>query len=564
MLSSRDKIPKPLILLIFLASIIVTMGALLLFPAQRYKVIESTYYDLDLITSLKSEELRKWRMEHIRDAYIIRQSARLNNLIRDYIHKDDIDKKNEICERLNLFVENYDYHSVIVIDTTGFIRIVFPYTAFAGTTKKVNVRAFNLKDVDFSDLHYSEDMPGIHMDVTVPVTADNDSPATALIIFRIDPEITLFPTINTGQTRGKSSETVLVRLHGDSVTYLNTTLEHPPRHRKFKRSLNKQNLITGLKVIGDEGRYEGLDYRDVTVLSFIRRIPGSPWFIVSKIDREEALSALHDQTIMISIIVFLSLTSLITTGFYLWRSQNLKFYRELSKTKDKFVSIMTHDLTNPFVSIVGFCEIMIEDMRKKNYLNAEKYAGIIRDSSLTAVELLKNLAQWSKIQTNRIRMNPSRINLTAHIDQAIELMRAFADKKSVTIIRDAPPELRIDADKEMISTVLRNLVANAIKYSFPGGTITIRASVSLNEARVEVQDSGIGINKETLRKILGSDEIITMPGTMSETGSGFGLRLCREFISRHGGRIWAESEEGKGSVFIFTIPHFAGNFRLRS
>lgn len=552
--TSRDKIPKPLILLIFLAFLLVALGAILLFPAQKHKVIENTYYNLDLITSLKSEELRKWRMEHIRDAYIIRQSARLNTLIRDFIRKEDINKKNEICERLNLFVENYDYHSVLIADTSGLIRIRYPYTESTGSIKKVDADAFNLKDVDFSDLHYSEDMSGIHMDVSIPVNDGNDSPAVAVIILRIDPEITLFPTINIGQTRGKSSETVLVRLDGDSLTYLNKTLTHPPRHKNYKKTLSKQSLITGLEAVGNEGRYEGLDYRNITVLSFMRRIPGSPWFIVSKIDREEALSVLHQQTIMIAIIVFLTLTSLIITGFYLWRSQNSKFYRELSDTKDKFVSIMTHDLTNPFVSIVGFCEIMIEDLKKKNYLKAEKYAGIILNSSLSAVELLKNLAEWSKIQTNRIRVNPARMNLSAQIDQAVEVMRAFADKKSVTIIRDTPPEFWIDADKEMISTVLRNLLANAIKYSFPGGAVMITALKNLNEATVEVKDSGIGIDKDTLRRIFRSDEIVTMPGTMSETGSGFGLRLCKEFIARHGGRIWAESKVGKGSIFVFTIP----------
>ncbi|HLN56617.1 MAG TPA: ATP-binding protein [Bacteroidales bacterium] len=551
--TARDKIPKPLVLLILLASILVVTGAVLLYPVQRYKVLERTYYDLDLITSLKSEELRKWRMEHIRDAYIIRQSVMLNALVRDFIRKEDAKKKTEICDRLNLFVENYDYHSVVVIDTTGLIRILFPDTPDTRITNNLDVNAFNLKDVDFSDLHYSQDMKGIHMDVSIPVT-DGNSKVTGLIVLRIDPEITLFPTINTGQTRGKSSETILIRLEGNSLTYLNRTLPHPLKHRKYKTSLNKHNLVAGLAVVGNEGRYEGLDYRNITVLSFIRRIPGSPWFIVSKIDREEALEVLHQQTKMISVIVFLALTSLITTIFYLWRSQNSKFYRELSNTKDKFVSIITHDLTNPFVSIVGFCEILIGDLKKKNYVNAEKYAGIIRDSSMSAVELLKNLAQWSKIQTNQIKPNPTKINLSSLIDQSIGVLKAFADRKSVTIIKHTPPEFWIIADKEMISTVVRNLLANAIKYSFPGGTIMINAFRGRNEAKVEVKDSGVGIEKGTLQKILGSDEIITMPGTMSETGSGFGLRLSREFIARHGGGIWAESEAGKGSVFVFTIP----------
>lgn len=553
MLTARDKIPKPLVLLIVLASILVVTGAVLLYPVQRYKVLERTYYDLDLITSMKSEELRKWRMEHIRDAYIIRQSAMMNTMIRDYLRKEEVRKKTEICDRLNLFVENYDYHSAVVIDTTGLIRILYPDTPDTRSTDRLDISAFNIKDVYFSDLHYSEDMRGIHMDVSIPVT-ESDSIVSALIVLRIDPEITLFPTINTGQTRGKSSETILIRLDENNLTYLNRTLLHPLKHRNYKRSLNKQSLVAGLAVVGNEGRYEGLDYRNITVLSFIRRIPGSPWFIVSKIDREEALDVLHQQTIMISIIVLLSLISIIFTVFYQWRSQNSKFYRELSITKDKFVSIITHDLTNPFVSIVGFCEILIADIRSKNYLNVEKYAGVIRDSSMSAVELLRNLAQWSKIQTNQIRLRPAMINLSSLIDQSVQVMNAFADRKSVIITRHAPAELWIDADKEMISTVVRNLLANAIKYSFPGGTVVINASKTQNEAVVEVKDSGVGIDSDTLQKILQSDEGITMPGTLSETGSGFGLRLSREFIARHGGSIRAESETGKGSVFVFTIP----------
>jgi signal transduction histidine kinase len=140
----------------------------------------------------------------------------------------------------------------------------------------------------------------------------------------------------------------------------------------------------------------------------------------------------------------------------------------------------------------------------------------------------------------------------------IELLNAAVLQKSISIIRTLPPQLPVLADKAMISTVLRNLISNSIKFSHPGGKVFISAVQKENEVRVEVRDFGVGIKKETIGKLFRAGESVSTSGTLNEEGTGLGLILCKEFISKHSGEIWVESEEQKGSTFTFTLPIFIG------
>ena len=229
--------------------------------------------------------------------------------------------------------------------------------------------------------------------------------------------------------------------------------------------------------------------------------------------------------------------------------------RELNATKDKFFSIIAHDLRNPFNAIIGFSNILVEQMNAKEYEGVEEYAGIIQNSSQRAMDLLMNLLEWSRAQTGKIEFSPETIEIVSLIDKVAELLNDTAQQKSITISRKNSFNLPVFADKAMISTILRNLISNAIKFTNPGGSIVISAEQKQNELMITVSDNGTGIKKESINKLFRIEESTSTIGTQNEKGTGLGLLLCKEFILKHNGRIWVESEWGKGSEFHFTLPN---------
>jgi len=229
--------------------------------------------------------------------------------------------------------------------------------------------------------------------------------------------------------------------------------------------------------------------------------------------------------------------------------------RELNATKDKFFSIIAHDLKSPFNSIIGFSNLLARQIQEMDYTAIKEYASIIENSSLQAMDLLMNLLEWSRSHTGRIVFTPEKIDITASINQATELFSALALQKSITIYKKIQDRIFISADKAMISTILRNLISNALKFTNNGGKIVISAEQMSNELIVSVMDDGVGIGKDSIGKLFRIDVSYSTLGTQNEKGTGLGLLLCKEFIDKHGGRIWVESEPGKGSKFFFSIPN---------
>ncbi|MFO7829773.1 MAG: HAMP domain-containing sensor histidine kinase [Bacteroidales bacterium] len=227
---------------------------------------------------------------------------------------------------------------------------------------------------------------------------------------------------------------------------------------------------------------------------------------------------------------------------------------ELNATKDKFFSIIAHDLKGPFSTIVGLSEMLVKKIKEKDYDKIEKYAGFIFHSSKRAMDLLMNLMEWSQSQTGRMEFNPERFDLTVYINDITLLFDDIARQKGIVIKKELPDNTLVFADQAMISTVLRNLISNAIKFTKPGGEITILVRAEKKECIVSVKDNGIGIPKDSVGKLFRIDENYSTQGTANEEGTGLGLILCKEFVEKHDQEIWIESEEGKGSTFYFTLP----------
>ena len=230
--------------------------------------------------------------------------------------------------------------------------------------------------------------------------------------------------------------------------------------------------------------------------------------------------------------------------------------QNLNATKDKFFSIIAHDLRSPFNSILGLTNYMVEQIQEKNFDKLEEYGIIVRNSSQRAMDLLTNLLEWSRSQTGRMEFSPEYVEISSLIGEVTSLLVDSAEQKSITIFQKISGKILASVDRSMFSTILRNLISNAIKFTKVGGTIEISLEEELSTFKVSVKDNGIGIKNEQIEKLFRIDENHSTMGTRNEKGTGLGLILCKEFVDKHGGRIWAESKAGKGSLFCFTIPKY--------
>lgn len=236
-------------------------------------------------------------------------------------------------------------------------------------------------------------------------------------------------------------------------------------------------------------------------------------------------------------------------------NQRNKKLNEVVATNTKFISIIAHDLRTPFVSILGILEILRESLNDYSIIEIEKYIDMVSNSANRSLNLLDNLLAWTISQNKEKSFNPVKINLFELLVDEIDNMDTSAKQKQIFLNHSIAPNVQVTADLQMVKTILRNLISNAIKYTNSGGEINISARESNQFIEIEVKDNGIGISHENQKTLFNFDVYHTSIGTKSEHGTGLGLLICKEFVQLHGGNIWVESELGKGCEFKFTLPH---------
>jgi two-component system, sensor histidine kinase and response regulator len=216
--------------------------------------------------------------------------------------------------------------------------------------------------------------------------------------------------------------------------------------------------------------------------------------------------------------------------------------QEAIGAKNKFFSIIAHDLRNPFNAVIGFSNFLKENLADLNNAEIEEYTGYINESANHAFVLLNNLLEWARSQTNMINYNPEKLNVNEILGSTLSILSVEAIKKEVMVNYNVPEKIWTLADKNMISTVFRNLISNAIKFTRSGGTVTISSSSAGGAHEFTIEDTGVGIKKENLKNLFRIDTKVCTTGTANETGTGLGLILCHEFISKNDGNITVESE----------------------
>ncbi len=227
---------------------------------------------------------------------------------------------------------------------------------------------------------------------------------------------------------------------------------------------------------------------------------------------------------------------------------------QINSDKDRFLSILAHDLKSPFNAILGFIELLKINIRKYNINTIEQQLDIIYKSSHNTYNLIEELLLWANSQNGKLSYNPQSLNFNQVCFEILEEIKHFAESKNISIIQTTKNDLHIFADIEMLKTILRNLVSNAIKFTNKSGEININAEQNHNNIIISISDNGIGIASDNIEKIFDITNKHSTRGTENESGTGLGLILCKEFVEKHNGKIWVESEPGIGTKFYFTLP----------
>ncbi|MCK5703569.1 MAG: hybrid sensor histidine kinase/response regulator [Cyclobacteriaceae bacterium] len=233
------------------------------------------------------------------------------------------------------------------------------------------------------------------------------------------------------------------------------------------------------------------------------------------------------------------------------QKRNLK---ELNATKDKFFSIIAHDLKSPLNQLLGLSEILQKEIESDQGHEVIKLAKLINESAKSGSLLLANLLEWSRSQTGSINFNPEILDMEKMTNEAIELNENNAIQKNISIKSKIKSEVYAFADGNMIRTILRNLISNGIKFTLNGGKIILNAKRGNDMITYSVSDNGIGIKINDIKKLFRIDINPKSVGNSVEKGTGLGLILCKEFIEINGGKIWVESKLGEGSTFKFSMP----------
>jgi signal transduction histidine kinase len=231
-----------------------------------------------------------------------------------------------------------------------------------------------------------------------------------------------------------------------------------------------------------------------------------------------------------------------------------KLLEEANATRDKFFSIIAHDLKNPFSGLLGFSELMVRNVEVKDRQTLKVYATTLYKAINVAYQLVENLFDWSRAQRNAIQVVREDLSLRELAIYPISLLTETANEKKISLINHIPNDLIIHSDRNLLTTILRNLLSNAIKFTEDNGKVEVNARLKDQGVLISVKDNGTGIESGNIHKIFSRQNGFYSKGTRSEPGTGLGLILCQEFVERLDGKIWVESELGKGSTFSFFLP----------
>ncbi|MBI4826837.1 MAG: GHKL domain-containing protein [Nitrospirae bacterium] len=566
------------LIFVFLAAGTIISGYLY-FRAHEKHYRGKVEQELSAIKELKVAELAQWRKERLDDAAILFRNASFSELVQRYFNKeDDPEARRHLLEWISKFQGIGEFNQVRLMDLQGATRLSVPGNiapASIGELRNVS-EVIQSGQPSITDFYRSDNDRRIYLAVKIPILNEDGSRPLAILSVRIDPEKYLYPLIQSWPTPSRTGETLLVRRDGDEVIFLNEL-----RHRKdtafsLRFPLSKKELPAAMAVLGTTGVVEGVDYRGVPVIVSIGPIPDSPWFIVSKVDEDEIYAPMRAILWAVVIVVgLLILGSGLGIGV-VWRQQRAHYYKEQYKAElqlnlereksaeeirkyteelkrsnkelQQFAYIASHDLQEPLRMIASYLQLIERRYKGNLDKDADEFIAFAVDGANRLQEMIIGLLAYSRVETKGKPL--AVVNSAEVLGNAVANLKLVIEESGALVTAETLPVIRADASQLLL--VFQNLISNAIKFRGKDAPlIYISAEQKKEEWVFAVKDNGVGIEPEYKEKVF--DMFQRLHGR-KYPGVGIGLSLCRRIIERHKGRIWFESETGKGATFYFTIP----------
>lgn len=570
--SEREGAQAPyvfVLIFVFLASSIVATGYFYYRSYEKHHKVE-VGNQLSAVAKLKIDQIVTWRKDHINDISAIAESSAITNTInRFFKNRNAHEIKAETLELLRNLIKYYDYESALLFDPDGKLMLQAGNKTEHdnGHAKEYISEAFRKGRIDFIDIHRDETTKDIHFGLSVPLfsQAAKERRFVGALILRIDPFKFLYPLIQSWPTPSSTGETLLVRREGDQVIFLNELRHIKNTALSLKLPLTQKTLPAAMAALGKKGIIDGLDYRGVPVIAAIAPVPDSPWSIVSKMDNDEIYKDLWKNALLVALV---GITLVFSSGMGVamwWRHQSARFYKERYESAEtlchtmhelkrsneelrQFAYIASHDLQEPLRMISSYLQLIERRYKDKLDKDADEFIAFAVDGANRLQEMINGLLDYSRIET---RGKPfEKTDCESVLQQTFDNMQVAVRESGAVVTHDPLPV--VVADKTQLIQVFQNLIANAIK--FRSGEIP-RIHISARQEKdgfvFSVRDNGIGIEPQF------NDRIFTLFRRLhgrEYSGMGIGLTICRRIVERHGGKIWVESELGKGAVFYFTIP----------
>ncbi len=527
---------------------------------------------LSAIAELKVAGLTQWRLEQLESGYLLSKNLLFIDLVRRF-QKNSNDR--DAGQKLRTWIKEYQTHNrydlIRIIDTSGTAILSSPAESTPPSEIIIKSMSDILKSgkITLQDFHRHDRNQKIYLTVMAPIIdIENNNLPLGVVTLRIDPEIYLYPYIQRWPIPSKSAETLIVRREENEVIFLNELKFKKNVSLNLRIPLNKTEVPAVRAALGERGIIEGVDYRNVKVIADIRPVPDSPWFIVSKMDISEVYGPIRERlgimVILISVVLFGTSISFIIV----WRQRDVRYYiekkeeiQQINATLEKkvaertaqleaFAYSVSHDLRTPLRAISGFSEIIVEDYydkldeKGKNYLNRIQLATERMSKLIDAMLRLSKLSVAEMIRTT--------VNLSETARTIIgESFGANPERKFAFTCAD---EIKVIADEALMRIALYNLLDNAWKYTEKNDDTRIEFGRSEIDGEIVyfVKDNGAGFDMAYKNKLFVAFQRLHLDEEFK--GFGIGLTTVHRIIKRHGGRVWAESEPGKGATFYFTLP----------
>jgi len=555
----------------------------LYYSNEKKEIKANARKELTAIAELKVREINGWRNERFEDAKTILNNPLFADFVRQFLHGHvSTNTRNTIYSWLKSFQTSPQYKNILLIDAKGNVRLSVDKKVMAiDKHHRVMIElALRKNAVTFVDFHIDERDNAVSLDILVPISAayGNKTHTVGVVMMCIEPDVRLYPMIQSWPIPTSSGETLLVRREGDDVVFLNELRHKKDTQLILRRPLSEEQLPAAMAARSKEGIVEGRDYRGADVLAAIKAVPNSPWFLIAKVDTDEMNAPVRERFwiafIFVSALIILAGTM---TG-YIWRYRQTRIYQTANealqaeirerkqaeklleertiqleaanKELESFCYSVSHDLRNPLRAIDGYSRTILKNQGDKFDEDTRSRFNRIRRNTQMMGELIDDLLSFSRL--GRAEINMSDLDMEDLVCEVWKELQVINPNRQLNLTNNNVPPGR--GDRTLIKQVYANLLSNAVKFTKNVKDAYIEAGgySEGNENVYYVKDNGVGFDMNYYDKLFGVFQRLHSDDDFE--GTGIGLAIVQRIIQRHEGRVWAEGKVNQGAVFYFSLP----------